>query len=249
MPSHFTWFDLMTPDVPAALEFYTGAFGHTTSKWGPSGDYDMLASGAESFGGVMKLPEEARAMGAPPHWIGYVSVADLDATCAKIRELGGKILMQHEMPEVGRIGIATDPQGATIGLFQGKPGSESKPVAAMAWHEYLAADPAAALAFYGEVFGWVAAGSMEMGGGMGTYHMFGSSPEAAFGGIMKKPAEVPVAAWLHYHRVDDTDARTKAAEARGARTVVPPMEVPGGGRIACFLDPQGASTAIFSGAM
>lgn len=57
--------------------------------------------------------------GSPAYWLGYVLVADCDASAKRAEELGGKIcLPPKDIPTVGRIAIFTDPQGAVLGLFQ-----------------------------------------------------------------------------------------------------------------------------------
>jgi predicted enzyme related to lactoylglutathione lyase len=42
-----------------------------------------------------------------------------------------------------------------------------------------------------------------------------------------------------YVQVDDLDATLKQAESLGGKTVMPPMDVPGGPRLAQFADPDG----------
>ncbi|WP_238586202.1 VOC family protein [Rhodococcus rhodochrous] len=55
----------------------------------------------------------------PPRWIGYIAVADADATAAKVAELGGKVLEElHNVPGVGRITMFTDPTGALVHVMQ-----------------------------------------------------------------------------------------------------------------------------------
>jgi len=52
-------------------------------------------------------------------WLGYVTVEDVDATAAKAAKLGGLIAMPpFDVPDVGRIAVLKDPQGAAIGLFK-----------------------------------------------------------------------------------------------------------------------------------
>src|SRR2546422_8222139 len=42
------------------------------------------------MGGLMRLPEQARRMGAPPHWMPYVAVPDVDATVRQAQGLGDR---------------------------------------------------------------------------------------------------------------------------------------------------------------
>ena len=71
------------------------------------------------LGGVMKLPDEAAKMGAPPHWMGHVQVDDVDATAALAKKLGGKVYKEPaDIPTVGRFAVIADPQGAVISIFK-----------------------------------------------------------------------------------------------------------------------------------
>ena len=56
-----------------------------------------------------------------PSWLGYISVADVDATTAKAIEMGCHSCVEPtDIPSVGRFAVFTDPFGATIGVFSGQ---------------------------------------------------------------------------------------------------------------------------------
>jgi len=62
-----------------------------------------------------------------------------------------------------------------------------------------------------------------------------------------KPAENPGPPyWLPYVSIADADAAFAHATGNGAKTLVPPMTVPGGSRIAQLMDPTGAAFAVHS---
>jgi predicted enzyme related to lactoylglutathione lyase len=48
---------------------------------------------------------------------------------------------------------------------------------------------------------------------------------------------------MFYVGVDDLQAKVDAAQALGAKTVMPPMDVPGGPSIAMFTHPTATSSA------
>jgi len=94
----FVWFDLMTIDPPAAVDFYTRLVGWGTQEWtGLDTPYTMWANGETPLGGVVPLPPEARANGAAPHWLAYVAVADVDRTAGRAMELGGTVRQLHRL--------------------------------------------------------------------------------------------------------------------------------------------------------
>jgi predicted enzyme related to lactoylglutathione lyase len=57
---------------------------------------------------------------------------------------------------------------------------------------------------------------------------------------------VPVSNWLPYAIVASADRVAERAAAAGTWTLFPPMEVPGGDRIAVMMDLQGAVCAVHS---
>ena len=114
----FVWFDLMTGDPVAAVDFYTELVGWSTQPWeGGDAPYTMWSNGDTPLGGVVQLPEEVKATGAPPHWISYVAVADVKQTADRAAELGGQVMQPPtEIPSVGTFAVIQDPQGAVFAL-------------------------------------------------------------------------------------------------------------------------------------
>jgi predicted enzyme related to lactoylglutathione lyase len=82
----------------------------------------------------------------------------------------------------------------------------------------------------------------------GTYQMFRrGSGKIDLGAFYKRPADKPgTAAWLMYAFVRDADLAAELVTQLGGRVLSGPMDVPGGGRIATCVDPQGAAFAVHS---
>jgi uncharacterized protein len=248
----FVWYELMTSDPDAAAAFYTKVIGWTAADSGmPGMKYILVNAGPAQVGGVMAIPDGAKAMGAQPGWEGYIAVADVDAAAARITDAGGKTYKAPEdIPGVGRFAVMADPQGATFMIFRGAPGDEPPPAAPNApghvgWHELNAADGASAFDFYAGQFGWEKHEAMDMGPA-GVYQLFGvaGSGNASMGGMMTKMPEVPRPHWLYYFNVDAIDAAVERIGAAGGKVVNGPMEVPGGSWIVNAVDPQGAMFAL-----
>jgi predicted enzyme related to lactoylglutathione lyase len=110
----FIWNELMTTDETRSLPFWTAlGFADKPMNMGPMGTYHVLESANKDRAGMMQTP------GAPALWVPYVHVADANATCAKAKKLGATIKMGPDnVPNVGRIAVMADPQGATIGLLE-----------------------------------------------------------------------------------------------------------------------------------
>ena len=112
------------------------------------------------------------------------------------------------------------------------------------WQELLTQDPEGSAKFYTGLLGWTT-DSMDMGGGhIYTMFMNGDRP---VGGMVKPPAEageVPTF-WGNYITVEDLDATVAKAQELGAKICMPPMEIPGKGRLAGMVDPQGAMISFW----
>jgi predicted enzyme related to lactoylglutathione lyase len=244
----FLWYELMSSDVDAATDFYTPIMGWGTQEWAAGGQpYTMWMRGEAPVGGLMALPAEAAAAGAPPHWLAYIGTPDIDATVARAGELGAQVLVPTmDLPDIGRMTILCDPQGAAFAVYQpaADPGPETPPAPGnVSWHELATSDREAAWAFYSDLFGWETTEEMDMGEGH-IYHMYGRPDGPPLGAIMTRPAEMPVSAWLLYVTVPDCAAAVEAIKAGGGQVLYGPHEVPGGDMIANCMDPQGAAFAV-----
>jgi predicted enzyme related to lactoylglutathione lyase len=243
---NFVWYEHMTKDPGAAIAFYGDVIGWKTQPFPMNPEYVMWVGSQGPLGGVMKLPEEAAKMGAPPHWAGHVQVADVDAAAAFTKTLGGRVYKEPtDIPTVGRFAVIADPQGAVIMMF--KPNSvmtlhDGSKEGEFCWRELLTTDSASAFTFYARIFGWQKMQEMDMGP-MGTYHIFGIGGKQ-LGGMMTLPKGAPMPpAWLYYTEILDLDAAMTRATKLGAKVLNGPMPVPGG-RIAQLMDPQGAAFAL-----
>ena len=249
----FVWHELMTKEPTAAQTFYKQVVGWDTSKWEESSiDYTMWMLGDAPVGGVMDIPPEAKEMGAPPNWLAYVEVPNVDQTVEQATKLGGKVLAAaRDVPRVGRFAVLQDPQGAVFAVITNEtpmPEETDPKPREFSWHELVTTDYKAAEGFYNALFGWDTKSDFDMGP-MGIYHIFGRD-RFSYGGMFNKPADMPAPPhWLHYVRVDSADAAAERATKAGGTVVQGPMEVPGGDRIAQILDPQGAMFAVHSKAI
>jgi predicted enzyme related to lactoylglutathione lyase len=248
--SPFVWYELMTTDEEGAKSFYGKVVGWGIQDWEGPMKYAMFTAEGGTVAGVMALPEEARKMGAPTHWTGYVGVEDVDAATRKVKEQGGKEdVPPSDIPEVGRFCVVADPQGASFALFKPLPMEQEQPRPSMqspggiGWHELYAVDAAEAFDFYSGLFGWTKSQEMDMGE-MGKYHIFNIG-EQMIGGMMNKPPQMPVPAWLYYFNVGDIDEAAARVKDNGGQVLNGPMEVPGGGWILQGMDPQGGMFALF----
>lgn len=241
------WYDLVTTDTAGATEFYTSVIGWGTQPFeGTPEPYQMWTAGGRPVGGMVELPAEARAAGAPPHWMAYIATPDADATAARAVELGATQVHTEDIPTVGRFAILLDPFGALFAAFT--PEGESPPrdgrpgPGEFSWHELMSNHHEKALDFYADLFGWEKGAAVDMGP-MGVYQLVRRG-DADFGGMMNQPEGMPVSAWLYYVNVADIDSALERVKAGGGEVVYGPVEVPGGDQVAQCMDPQGAAFAL-----
>jgi predicted enzyme related to lactoylglutathione lyase len=98
-------------DVDAMAAFYGGLFGWEPAAYDP--DYRLVELPEGIGGGLMRTPE-----GVPAYVTVYVEVDDLDATLAKVKDLGGNpIVPPTDIPGVGAFAMFQDPEGNTIGII------------------------------------------------------------------------------------------------------------------------------------
>lgn len=245
----FVWYELLTTDPAAAKAFYPTFTGWATQAWGDDQSYTLWMNNGAPLAGLMALPDEVKATGAPPHWTGFVQTPDVDDSAEKAAAGGGTILRPpDDIPNVGRFAVIADPQGAVIALYTPSaeaPGHDGPPrPGEFSWHELATTDDGAALSFYSNLFGWEHQSSFDMGPG-GVYRIYGQHG-VPYGGIYRKPPEMPVPAWIYYILVPKADEAANTAAQNGGRVLHAPMEVPGGDRIAICQDPQGAVFAVHS---
>lgn len=245
------WYEHLTTDLAAAIAFYTDVAGWTTQRW-EEGDYTMFVGGQGPLGGVTLLPEAARQMGGGPFWQANVVVADVDASCARVQQLGGKVYHAETVPTIGRLAVIADPQGAVLALFTPErpmPPHDLAREGEVSWHELYTTDHEAAFEFYRQIAGWERLGSFDMGP-MGQYLLWGRGG-TQLGGMMTMPPGMKAPDgraippnWLYYINTADLDAALARARGRGAIVLHGPMEVPTGQRVVQLLDPNGAAIAL-----
>ena len=255
----FIWYELMTPDPAASKQFYDAVVGWNIDEHSamPGGDteYRMInRSDGGTAGGVLTLSPEMQSHGARPTWLGYVNVEDVDRTVAEVERRGGRALMPaSDIPNVGRIAMIADPQGAPIYVMKPIPPANDpnatsdvfspREIGHCAWNELVTSDLEAAKKFYTELFGWTLGGTMPMGE-MGDYQFI--EQNGTMIGAMFAPQGRPPA-WRFCFRVENLEKSIEAVKSGGGEILFGPTEVPGGGRIIQANDPQGAFFMVIEG--
>lgn len=239
------WGDLMVPDRDKAVTFYESLLGWTVESGGPeTGYYGMAQIDGKPVAGIGQIPPEQAGM--PPMWTTYLSVSDVDKTAAAIAEAGGQVIAPPmDVLTEGRMAIATDPTGATFGLWQ--PGRHSGTQATLtpgapAWNECMTRDFAVAKQFYGDVFGY---GFGDMSGPGFTYATLDvdGRPVGGLGELAADSQASP--GWVTYFWTADADEAAARIPDLGGTVVSPPTDTPHG-RMVIAVDDQGAGFSLMA---
>jgi predicted enzyme related to lactoylglutathione lyase len=248
-PGTFSWVDLATPDPGAAKVFYSGLFGWEAADMpGEAGTYTIFRLEGKDVAGCFAQPEGDG--GAGSHWNSYVTVDDAEVVAARAAELGGAVVMPAaDVEGIGRMAAIADPAGAGVALWESRghigAGVVNAP-GALCWNDLATTDVDAAMEFHGELFGWTFHKRLDddplrymrihnAGTENGSIHQQGEDERGS-------PPH-----WETYFATSDLDATNSRAGELGGEVVVPPLEVPAGGRVSVVLDPQGAAFGLFDG--
>lgn len=232
MPLHaFVRFDLRTTDVDAARRFYADAIGLDLDA-----DTQTLA--------VWELHEQARARGAPAHWLGSIGVEELEAKAGRLRELGSESLGPPVLKRDDGISFSTlrDPLGAPVAVREAKGAPTHSPVA---WHQLSTTDVDRAWQIYSELFAWSDRGVVEIPGLAIENHLFAWEADGQVVGGMANTARLPGVHthWQFFFPVADLDQAIEKIRANGGNAL-PPSSLSNGARLAAAEDPQGAAFGI-----
>lgn len=244
----FSWADLATPDPDAAKRFYGELFAlkSVDESMGPEGTYTKLVRDGKEVAALYRMLPEQQAHNMPAAWLPYVTVEDVDAVAAKVKPLGGTLVLPPlDAHDAGRMAVVRDPSGAHLGLWQAKRrcGAELMHVpGTLTWFELMSTERDRAVEFLGALIGW-APQPVDMGGTIYTLLMKG---EVHMGGAMQLlPEWGPTPShWLVYFAVDDCDAGAARVQRLGGKIFKGPEDIPEVGRFAVCADPQGAVFAI-----
>ncbi len=116
-------FEIPAADAETLKKFYTGLFGWKIEKYPGPMEYWMIQTVPTDDKGMLLRPgvnggmtKKERPEQKP---VNYISVESIDEAIEKVTKLGGKIVTpKQEVPNVGWIATAADPEGNQIALLQ-----------------------------------------------------------------------------------------------------------------------------------
>ena len=119
------WNELNTRNVKKAKEFYKKTLGWSYDDMPMDemyGTYTIVKSGDKMIGGMFEM-KGPMFEGVPENWFTYFAVDDIDKMMKKAKDAGGTVLREPwDVPNVGRIAIVKDSNGAVQGWITPAPG-------------------------------------------------------------------------------------------------------------------------------
>jgi predicted enzyme related to lactoylglutathione lyase len=238
------WFTLLSEDVYAAMDFYTGLFGWEIDS-GPTGGFVALRNG-QPFAGLNaisdRMPNVSESM-----WLAAITVDDIDESVAAARMLGATIHEDvTELSGWGTFALIQDPQGAPLVLVSNaRPLGGTQGYSGWRWAELWTHDTTAAAAFYTQVIGYEIE---QVPVGEATYTAFRSSGKRNAGLVQLDRPEL-AARWAPYVGVTDLRGILVRVWQERGKVLREPSEVDfeaaGENRVALIADPSGAMMFLY----
>jgi predicted enzyme related to lactoylglutathione lyase len=241
--SGFCRYDLRTTDPDEARRFYSEAIG-------------LVIEGAPLLHptaplAAWRLHEQARARGAPPHWLGQIAVPDVEAVMRRLIGRGseplGPILQAADGSPFATL---RDPFGAVFAVRANGADPETTPGAQAVWHQLHTRDADRSWQLYSELFGWSHTGTLDLTDPEGGYRLFGWDGTGQSAGSIGNTArsEGVHPHWMFCFPVPAADLEQCLARVRaqGGRVLRSPAALPTGERVAPCEDPQGAAFGVIA---
>ena len=120
------WNELNTRNVKKAKDFYKKTFGWSYDDMPMGNDmpgtYTVIKSGDKMVGGMFEM-KGPMFDGVPENWFTNFAVDDVDKMMKKAKDAGGAVMRDpFDVPNVGRIAIVKDSNGAVQGWITPAPG-------------------------------------------------------------------------------------------------------------------------------
>lgn len=114
------WFDITTSDLSVSKEFYARLFDWTFAPLNGTDQAVEIVSRGAAIGTLRVAEGKVGTFNG----VVYVQVGDIQASCAKAKELGGTVppgFPFNLTDRPGAIAVVVDPAGHPVGMYSRKP--------------------------------------------------------------------------------------------------------------------------------
>jgi predicted enzyme related to lactoylglutathione lyase len=116
MAGRVVHYEVPSGDVGRAAGFYSGLFGYEVGPSAMEGfEYRMFQTGENDGGAIMASESPGSGL------VVYMDTDDIDASVAKVRELGGTADDKQPVPTHGWFAACKDTEGNSFSLWQSDP--------------------------------------------------------------------------------------------------------------------------------
>jgi uncharacterized protein len=116
VPGAIVHFEVPSGDADRASGFWGGLFGWSIGpSMMPDAEYRMFQNAEGQGGAIMAGPHATAGAGL----VVYFGTDDIDASVAKVRELGGQADDKQPVPQYGWFASCKDTEGNAFSLWQG----------------------------------------------------------------------------------------------------------------------------------
>lgn len=243
------YFQLPSANPEALANFYASCFGWSIAPLENFSDIWVLVTGPNDSPGLQGI-----IMGKYMDCtVNVIAVENLDHSLAAVQSHGGGITTpKHFIENMGFFAWCTDNDANQFVLMQPTPNAGEylyhlvshripAPETERPVHfEIPASDAAAVQQFYSAVLGW----TFQIWEGPFPYvfAMTGDSPAGGINGAITAKAMSPKP--CNVIQTLDVDDAVRRVTSRGASVMMPPQEIPGVGRFAYILDPDGNQVGL-----
>ena len=236
-----SWVDIGTQDPSAACASTRSCSAGKARTWARR----RATTRSSSKGGKQVAAISPAQDPGPPRWTTYINVDDVDEVAKKVESAGGKVIVAPmDVMTAGRMAIFIDTTGAVIAAWQ--PGDHlgaqlvNEP-GAFIWCELSSSDVAKSKAFYSAVFGWGWGGADDYPEAQVSGRTIGGRDAPA---SRTCPPTCPTTGSSTSGRLTSTPM-SRRRPTWAPRVIAGPADIPGTGRFAVLIDPQGAAFALF----
>jgi uncharacterized protein len=239
----FCFAELHTTDVERSTAFYGELFGWTAVPVQNNPEYFLFQLRGQD---VIAM----RRTSGPQRLLGYLKVASVDATAARVQELGGRIeTPAFDTPGIARTAVAADREHARFGLWESRGhggAAVQDAIGTMWWIELLSLDLRGARDFYPSLFGWNVtlthkyADPGATGEGLTIFRV---GETAAGSGFQADPDWGIGPRWTVFFAIDHWDETVRRLVTGGGEVVFW-HDVPNAGRLGVVHDYAGAAFIV-----
>ena len=237
------FFELVTPDLVAAKQFYAALFGWTFRDIKADGvQYAEASLNGRAVAGMVHK-DLAASQQLQSAWLSFISVGDVDSAKKVAIQHGAKVLfVPHSIPNRGREAVLSDPQGAVFAVLASSSGDSPDILAESGewiWSSLQTTDADTGAAFYQTLFDYEV---FEASGDDSEQHLILASDGYARASANTLPQNHPNTHphWLNYIRVDDINKSIKILQVLGEHVLLTPRADRHGGNVAVVSDTSGA---------